>query len=186
MSFMCNSCFAYMERGQMPGGPCILTSCFHILCNACSHRIRNNECTTCAKQCKIVTIGKDMPLALKAYFEPPLSKIEKIQQQFKFLKQQQEIAFKVKSAIEFNQKKKELRIKKIVDMEKQVKAEEQRLERVVKQKIEAYRHMKEKYQKLKNDEMRLRQALEKIGRPVDKDLSADSGISFEKSARFEN
>lgn len=81
-------------------------------------------------------------------FEPPLSKIEKMQQQFKFLKEQQEIAFNVKAAIELNRKKMELRIKKFLETEKQVKAEEKRLERSIKQKVDMYNSMYVKYQKL--------------------------------------
>jgi len=50
-----------MEIGEMSGAPWIMTSCYHILCNACSYRIVNKVCIICNAQCKIAQIGQDMP-----------------------------------------------------------------------------------------------------------------------------
>lgn len=86
--------------------------------------------------------------ALRAYFEPPLAKIEKVQQHLRFLQQQQEIALKLKKAADEIQKKKAYQIQKILKMEEQAKAEQQRLEKSVKEKLEFYKRLKEKYQKL--------------------------------------
>lgn len=86
--------------------------------------------------------------ALQTYFEPPLTKVEKVQQQLRFLHQQQEINLKLQKAVEDGKKKKAQKIQKILDMEQQVKAEGQRLGNIIKEKMEMYRNMKDKYQKM--------------------------------------
>lgn len=86
--------------------------------------------------------------ALKAFFEPPLAKIEKIQQQLRFLQQQQEIAFNMKKVINEAHQKKVYQMQKIIKMEEKATAEHQRLEKVVKEKMEMFKHIKDKYLKL--------------------------------------
>lgn len=55
---------------------------------------------------------------------------------------------KLQKAVEECEQKKAQRIQKILDMEQQTKAEEQRLEKRIKEKVQAFKNMKEKYDKL--------------------------------------
>lgn len=77
-----------------------------------------------------------------------MTKVEKVQQQLRFLHQQQEINLKLQKAVEDGKKKKAQKIQKILDMEQQVKAEEQRLGNSIKEKMKMYRDMKDKFQKM--------------------------------------
>ncbi|KAJ6648160.1 hypothetical protein Bhyg_03386 [Pseudolycoriella hygida] len=110
-----------------------------------------------------------MPPNLRGLFEPPLAKFEKLHQQFRFLRQQQAIAFKLKEQWEEAQKKKEHQIKMILDMEAKVKAEEQRWEKRIQCKLEDYKKVKLQYQKLDAQEKRLIKLFEENGFAVDEE-----------------
>lgn len=168
MNFLCNSCFALKDNDETAGKPFFITTCFHILCSVCSQKIRNNECIICKKQCRIAVIGRDLTLGrfsiskllanfinsvpqktgMRALFEPPMPQFQKIQQQLRFLRQQQEFTFKLKKIYDESQKKKAQRIQQLLGAEQKYKAEVQRVDKIVKEKIIFYRDIKVKYKAL--------------------------------------
>lgn len=85
---------------------------------------------------------------MRALFEPPLPQFQKIQQQLRFLRQQQEFTFKLKKIYDESQKKKAQRIQQLLGAEQKYKAEVQRVDKIVKEKIIFYRDIKVKYKAL--------------------------------------
>lgn len=85
---------------------------------------------------------------LRAYFEKPLTNIEKAQRQLRFLRQQEEFVVKLKRMAAECQQRKEQHIQKVLQMEQKAKAEEQRMKNVLNEKMVYYRKVKEKHEKL--------------------------------------
>lgn len=82
------------------------------------------------------------------FFEPPLAKIDRLQKQFVFLQQQQQISLRLRMAVEDKEKKSALRLEKIPKWEQQCKTEMQRFQKVSKEKTDLYRNIKGKYQQM--------------------------------------
>lgn len=106
-NFFCNKCLHHVRlfdanipsvssTGKSSSPINSLTSCYHILCNACRPRITRDSpavCPVCLKKCLLLEIGtKTMPLQKQLLFYPLSKSIEMVNTVIKFQENQQNIS----------------------------------------------------------------------------------------------